>query len=389
MERKASINFQPITNPRFAVAHSERTGFREPGYLLPAEFRRPNIPVPGSMAEGDIIALFDDRSNMRSRQAKTSGASPFWEGVMVLDDYSSEAEIVDRLNDWKAAFESMTGMRVLHMEAHQDEGELVDGVPVYNRHAHIIIDRFGYGDKMIALKRRALSQVQDMTADKMHMKRGETLSERGGRRGRKHVGHKEWRYLQGRARDGEEQALLEQARAEAAQARLETDSQRAENARLRAQIQEEKDRYSAEREALKSSGQAVQADYQELKRAHELRLAELKGLKVQLLQLQQRADQAETEVVEQQSALALVAVIQTTPALPEDGRAPATLALLGLVQARLAPVVTWWQRIRARLLTVPAFLQDLADRHQRAVEAGQLPPLELDAPDQGQDQGEG
>lgn len=387
MERKSSINFQPITNPRFAVAHSERTGFREPGYLLPAEFRRPNIPVPGSMAEGDIIALFDERSNMRSRQAKTSGASPFWEGVMVLDDYSSEAEIVERLNDWKAAFESMTGMRVLHMEAHQDEGELVDGVPVYNRHAHIIIDRFGYGDKMIALKRKALSEVQDMTANKMQMKRGETLSERGGRRGRKHIGHKDWRYLQGRARGKEEeqQALLEQAQ----QARAEADSQRAENARLRAQIQGEKARYSAEREALKSSGQAVQRDYQELKREHEHRLAQLKGVVAQAQQLQQRAEQAEAQVVEQQATLNLVSVIQATPALQEDGRAPATMALLSLVRARLAPVVTWWRNLRAQLLTVPDFLDQLADRHQRAVDAGQLPPLELDAPDQGQGEGQG
>lgn len=320
---------------------------------------------------------------------------------MVLDDESSEVEIVERLNDWKSAFESMTGMRVLHMEAHQDEGELVDGVPVYNRHAHIIIDRFGYGDKMIALKRRALSEVQDMTANKMRMKRGETLSERGGRRGRKHIGHQDWRYLQGRAQSNEEeqQALLEAARAEARQARAEADSQRAENARLRAEIKEEKARYQAEREALKASGQAVQADYQELKRAHEQRLAQLKGVvaqaaaatqaqaDAQATAAEQRAQVAETQVTEAHATLNLVEVIQRTPDLPEDGRAPATLALLSLAQARLAPVVTWWRRLRAQLLSVPAFLQDLADRHQRAVDAGQVPPLA--APDQDDDGQEG
>lgn len=314
---------------------------------------------------------------------------------MVLNDESNEAEIVERLNDWKAEFESMTGMRVLHMEAHQDEGELVDGVPVYNRHAHIIIDRFGYGDKMISLKRRALSEVQDLTASKMRMKRGETLSERGGRRGRKHIGHKDWRYLQSRARDNEEeqqqQALLEEARAEARQAK-------AEAAALRAEIKEEKARYMTERAALKASGQAVQADYEALKRAHEQRLADLKSAQATAAAAtqaqadaqataaaaEQRADQAETQVVEQQATLSLVAAIQTTPDLPEDGRAPATLALLSLAQARLAPVVTWWRRLRAQLLSVPDFLQQLADRHRQAVEAGQVPPL--DAPDQGQDQ---
>ena len=48
-------------------------------------------------------------------------------------------------------------------------------------------------NRIIKLERKALSSVQDMTAEVMQMQRGQTLAERAGKRGRQHVEHREFR----------------------------------------------------------------------------------------------------------------------------------------------------------------------------------------------------
>ena len=175
MARKASINFKPVANIHFAISHSERTELSEPGYLLPKEHQLPNIVVSGSLSEADLTALFMTRKESMSRQAKRAGASPFWEGVVVLKNTDGQ-EQSNYLKDWKVAYEKATGHKVLHMSIHLDEGFLdSQGNPQYNPHAHIIVDRMNEKNIFIHLGRKQLSEVQDLTAKILEMDRGSTL----------------------------------------------------------------------------------------------------------------------------------------------------------------------------------------------------------------------
>lgn len=131
-------------------------------------------------------------------QAKARGSSPLWDGVMVLPDVDDpsrfEAVACKRLDNWARAYQKLTGHRVLNITVHQDEGYInEEGLPVYNKHAHILIDRLGIDGRVIKLERAQLGKVQDMTAEVMGMQRGSTLKERAGKRGRPHVPHRQYR----------------------------------------------------------------------------------------------------------------------------------------------------------------------------------------------------
>ena len=195
--RKSSIHFKSVEFISFAISHAERTELSEPGYLLPQKHRLGNFVVNGSLSEAELKDVFQKRKAGLSRQAKTAGASPFWEGVMVLPEYHGQdysEQQANSLKEWKAAFEESTGMRVLHMSIHLDEGYINEaGDPQYNPHAHIFVDRTDDKNKIISLGRGKLSKVQDLTAEKMDMQRGETLEDRGGRRGRRHIDSKYFR----------------------------------------------------------------------------------------------------------------------------------------------------------------------------------------------------
>lgn len=268
MTRKSSIHFKPVNNVRFAASHSERTDLSEPSYLLPKEHQLGNIIVSGSLPENELSALFIKQKEGMSRQAKTAGASPFWEGVLVLPNTNGR-EQEKNLKAWQKAYEKATGHKVLHMSIHLDEGYIDSaGKPQYNPHAHVILSRMGAQNRVINLDRKQLATVQDLTADALKMERGSTLEERQGRRGRKHIPHAEFRTLE----DAKRQELVKQiAVMKEAHAREVGD--------LKGTIEKLKADYAKERQALKESGEAKQADYQRLKQAHEAALAELKAEK--------------------------------------------------------------------------------------------------------------
>lgn len=203
-----------------------------------------------------------------SRQAKTAGSSPFWEGVAVLPNTNSQEQSTN-LQAWKVAYEQATGHKVLHMSIHLDEGYLdTNGKPQYNPHAHVIVSRMDLKNRVIHLGRKQLAQVQDLTAEQLKMERGSTLDERDGHRGRKHIPHKQFKQL-------------------ANEKRLELDTQKkiTDHYRnlfikdtpiinnLKDELAQIKEQYRLDREALKASGEAKQADYQALKKAHEELLA--------------------------------------------------------------------------------------------------------------------
>ncbi len=287
--RKSSIHFKPVENVRFAISHSERTDLSEPGYLLPKEHQIPNVVVDGSISENDLSALFIQQKEGMSRQAKTAGASPFWEGVVVLPNTDSKEQSAN-LMEWKKAYEQATGHRVLHISIHLDEGYVdATGNPQYNPHAHVIVSRMDSKNKVINLNRKQLAEVQDITAENLKMERGSTLAERGGRRGRAHIGHKEFRLMADEARldleiesnkknfygnlldyKNQQENLNREKIKEANKVIAEKDE---EIARLKlehkTEVEKLKTEYLDERAELKSSGEAKQADYQQLKIAHE------------------------------------------------------------------------------------------------------------------------
>jgi len=308
MTRKASIHFQPVTNPSFSVSHSERTDLSEPAYLLPKEHQLGNQIVSGSLPEIDIALIFARAKDAMTGQAKARGSSPFWEGVVVLSNTNSQ-EQSEHLQGWKNAYEKVTGHKVLHMSVHLDEGYMdTDGKPQYNPHAHVIVNRMDSKNRIISLDRKQLAAVQDLTAETLQMERGSTLAERQGKRGRKHVPHREFRTQADTTRlelDGVKAVNTKELdRVKASRDRfqklfaadtplinkLKEDIQTAESevskkaARI-ARLTELKEGYKLDRAKLKASGIATQKQYQALKIKHEADLAKIAQLENRVSEL--------------------------------------------------------------------------------------------------------
>jgi hypothetical protein len=260
MPRKSSIHFKPVTNVRFAASHSERTDLSEPGYLLPKEHQLDNIIIAGSMSEQELAAMFIKQQEGMTGQAKARGSSPFWEGVVVLPNTDGKEQSANLLT-WKKAYEKETGHKVLHMSIHLDEGYIdADGSPQYNPHSHVIVSRMDARNRVINLDRKQLAKVQDLTAEMLQMERGSTLEERNGRRGRKHVPHREFRAQANEKRlelvdaknqvtdlQADNKTAMEQERIKNAEATRKIGEQANEIALLKA-------RYAADRASLKASG---------------------------------------------------------------------------------------------------------------------------------------
>lgn len=265
--RKSSIHFKQVSNASVAIAHSTRTEEKEPAYLLPKEHRLGNVIVPGSMSNIDLGLEFTRAKDSMTGQAKARKSSPFWEGVIVLDGTDLQAQ-TDALQVWKRDYEKATGHKVLHMAIHGDEGFInSEGKPEYNIHAHVIVNRLNDKGRVIKLERKQLSEVQDLTAKSLGMQRGETLEDRKGMRGRKHLNHREFKKLENEKRlDAEHNIAAIQT------LKIDVSKEQAEGLDLKGQIAQLKAEYASDRAALKASGEATQKAYQALKIKHEAML---------------------------------------------------------------------------------------------------------------------
>ena len=309
MPRKSSVHFKPVSNVRFAVSHSERTDLSEPAYLLPKEHQLDNVVVTGSLSENELAALFIKQKEAMTGQAKARGSSPFWEGVVVLGNTDAQEQSTNLLA-WKKAYEQTTGHKVLHMSVHLDEGYMdTQGKPVYNPHAHVIVSRMDEKNRVIKLERKELAAVQDLTAETLKMQRGSTLAERGGKRGRAHIGHKEFRLMADESRLDLEKPKADLARLQKKskewsdadlskikdlQAKLDGEPAR-QAAALAAQKLQLDEQYRQDRAALKASGEAKQADYQALKKAHDGAIEALKESNKKVTALTQENQRLQTE----------------------------------------------------------------------------------------------
>ena len=389
MPRKSSIHFVQVTNIQFAVSHSERTELSEPGYLLPKEHQLPNVVVDGSLSENDLAALFIQQKERMTGQAKARGSSPFWEGVVVLGNTNSKEQSANLL-DWKKAYEQATGHRVLHMSIHLDEGYVdATGHPQYNPHAHVIVSRMNEQNRVIKLERKQLAAVQDLTAEALKMERGSTLAERGGKRGRRHVGHREYRTQADEARLNLEKPKADLARlqkkskewSDADLAKIKgLEAKLAESELLIAQLKAE---YAAERAALKASGEAKQADYQQLKKVHEKALDELTASKAQAADLveQLKASQEQAaQVPDLVNKLKAQATINGNLLLNEDAAHKRHLSEIERLKAEYAAERA---ALKASGEATQRDYQQLKQQHEAALgklataqtEAGKVPEL--------------
>ena len=274
--RKSSVHFEQVADASVSIAHSTRTEQKEPAYLLPKEHRLENVIVPGLMSNIDLGLEFTRAKDRMTGQAKARGSSPFWEGVVVLDGTDFKAHTA-ALQSWKKEYEKATGQRVLHMAIHGDEGFVnSEGKPEHNIHAHVVVNRLNDEGRIIKLGRAQLSEVQDLTAESLGMQRGETLRERNGMRGRKHLNHREFKAQANEKRLDTEHnvSAIQKLKTDVSKAQADAVSKDEEIARLKAQIEAD---YKASLAALVASKTASQADYQALKKAHSQELAEMEA----------------------------------------------------------------------------------------------------------------
>ena len=284
--RGSSVHFKRISSALHTVSHASREV--PPEYLLPADVSMGTHVVIDD--QGQVQKALDHKMHLASRQAKaTKDYSPLWEGVINLPEPSPDVtpeHQIQIVRQWCKAYEAMTGHKVLRADVHLDEGYIdANGHAQYNAHAHVMCDRTDDKGKVKKLTSTVLREVQNMTAEVTTLQRG--IDSR--KTGRKHIGHQHFRFDAEKNRLDVEKPKADLARLQKKskewsdadlskinqlQAKLDGEPAR-QAAALAAQKLQLDEQYRLDREALKASGEAKQADYQALKKAHEAALADL------------------------------------------------------------------------------------------------------------------
>ena len=285
--RGSSVHFKRISSALHAVGHASREV--PPEYLLPADVSMGTHVVIDD--NGQVQKALDHKMHLASRQAKaTKDYSPLWEGVINLPEPSPDvtpAHQIQIVRQWCKDYEAMTGHKVLRADVHLDEGYIdADGKPHFNAHAHVMCDRTDEKGRVKKLTSTVLREVQNMTAEVTTLQRG--IDSR--KTGRKHIGHQHFRF------DAEKNRLdVEKPKADLARLQKKSkewsdadlskikdlqDKLDGEPARQAAALAAQKlqldEQYRQDRAALKASGEAKQADYQALKKAHDGAIEALK-----------------------------------------------------------------------------------------------------------------
>ena len=304
--RGSSVHFKRIASAIHAVSHASREV--PPEYLLPSEVSMGTHVVIDD--QGQVQKALDHKMHLASRQAKaTKDYSPLWEGVINLPEPSLDvtpAHQIQIVRQWCKAYEAMTGHKVLRADVHLDEGYIdATGHAQYNAHAHVMCDRTDDKGKVKKLTSTVLREVQNMTAEVTTLQRGLPAKQTQ----RRHVGHHHFRF------DAEKNRLdLEKPKADLARLQKKSkewsdadlakikdlqDKLDGEPARQAAALAAQKlqldEQYRLDREALKASGEAKQADYQALKKAHDGAIEALKESNKKVTALTQENQRLQTE----------------------------------------------------------------------------------------------
>ncbi len=195
MQRGSSVNFQPIQSASHAVSHASRD--LPPTYLLPPEHSLGTICVIDDF--GQVAKTLSLKLGMASRQAlAVKDYSPMWEGVLNLPRPEVEFNTFDYKKlcktivfDWCKKYEEMTGHKVLRADIHLDEGHIVEGVAMFNAHAHIMADKTNDRGRVIKLTPQKLRELQTVTAEITKLERGVNSRVSG----KKHITAHQYKYL--------------------------------------------------------------------------------------------------------------------------------------------------------------------------------------------------
>lgn len=312
---KSSVNFKALKSALHAVSHATRTV--EPSYLLAKDKSMGTIVLLDD--KGSVASTLEAKLALASRQAlREKNYSPVWEGVLNLprpevgfdaDEYKKTCANI--VSSWCERYEASTRHKVLRADIHLDEGHMVDGESLLNAHAHIISDRTNDKGRVMQLSPKMLRELQTLTAEVTGLERGKSSLETG----RKHISHQAYKYLAELGRF-ETQQQVEGLKAihgkeldrsegttkiyaglvDSQNARAKVEAKKLKDAQLEAskvpqlqadlgaltqQIAQLKEQYKLDRDAMKATGEAKQADYQALKKTHEAALASLTTVKVQ------------------------------------------------------------------------------------------------------------
>ena len=304
--RGSSVHFKRISSALHAVSHASREV--PPEYLLPADVSMGTHVVIDD--HGQVQKALDHKMHLASRQAKaTKDYSPLWEGVINLPSPSPDvtpAHQIQIVRQWCKDYEAMTGHKVLRADVHLDEGYIdADGKPHFNAHAHVMCDRTDEKGRVKKLTSTVLREVQNMTAEVTTLQRG--IDSR--KTGRKHIGHQHFRFDAEKNRLDVEKPKADLARLQKKskewsdadlskikdlQAKLDGEPAR-QAAALAAQKLQLDEQYRQDRAALKASGEAKQADYQALKKAHDGAIEALKESNKKVTALTQENQRLQTE----------------------------------------------------------------------------------------------
>ena len=304
--RGSSVHFKRISSALHAVSHASREV--PPEYLLPADVSMGTHVVIDD--HGQVQKALDHKMHLASRQAKaTKDYSPLWEGVINLPEPSPDvtpAHQIQIVRQWCKDYEAMTGHKVLRADVHLDEGYIdADGKPHFNAHAHVMCDRTDEKGRVKKLRSTVLRELQDMTAEVTTLQRG--IDSR--KTGRKHIGHQHFRFDAEKNRLDVEKPKADLARLQKKskelsdanlskikdlQAKLDGEPAR-QAAALAAQKLQLDEQYRQDRAALKASGEAKQADYQALKKAHDGAIEALKESNKKVTALTQENQRLQTE----------------------------------------------------------------------------------------------
>ena len=304
--RGSSVHFKRISSALHAVSHASREV--PPEYLLPADVSMGTHVVIDD--HGQVQKALDHKMHLASRQAKaTKDYSPLWEGVINLPEPSPDvtpAHQIQIVRQWCKDYEAMTGHKVLRADVHLDEGYIdADGKPHFNAHAHVMCDRTDEKGRVKKLTSTVLREVQNMTAEVTTLQRG--IDSR--KTGRKHIGHQHFRFDAEKNRLDVEKPKADLARLQKKskewsdadlskikdlQAKLDGEPAR-QAAALAAQKLQLDEQYRQDRAALKASGEAKQADYQALKKAHDGAIEALKESNKKVTALTQENQRLQTE----------------------------------------------------------------------------------------------
>lgn len=288
---KSSINFAKAK----AHSHAHNSREDEPSYLLPEDRRMPN-----EFWQNELKLSAKEMFDQEVAAAKPKGGrkpsfeSSHWEAVL---NFNPEHTIED-VRRVAEHIEAKFGIKCVEIAMHKDEGHIDKETDetVYNLHAHLNFITYANGKqnwRRELVTKDKLSELQTEVADLMGMERGVSGAQRLEHRELKIVKRsteeleRENRELRSRVESAEKKAVESSEMALKAQnALLEAQStildQSSVIERLTSDLETLKAMYDEDRQKLKDSGTAKQADYQALKKAHDDLKAEIKSTAVRM-----------------------------------------------------------------------------------------------------------